>query len=130
MPHFTFYGYRYVKIQGIPDLKKEDFRGLAIYSDFQEIGFMKTDMRHPAAQGALLLPHIVQVLRIECVRIRQIHGRRREYLGEQFAVVKKEFYSATGRCCIKTQTALLLTLKYHLTENEELAKQQLLQLFS
>lgn len=42
MPHFTFYGYRYVKIQGIPDLKKEDFRGLAIYSDFQEIGFMKT----------------------------------------------------------------------------------------
>ena len=25
VPHFTFYGYRYVKIEGIPDLKKEDF---------------------------------------------------------------------------------------------------------
>ena len=29
---------------------------------------------------------------------------------EQFAVVQEEYYSATGRCCIKTQTALLLTL--------------------
>ena len=27
VPHFTFYGYRYVKIEGIPDLKKEDFTG-------------------------------------------------------------------------------------------------------
>ena len=26
---------------------------------------------------------------------------------EQFAVVKEEYYSATGRCCIKTQTAVL-----------------------
>ena len=38
-------------------------------------------MRHPAVQGMLLLPHIVQILRIERVRIRQIHSRRREYLG-------------------------------------------------
>ncbi len=48
---------------------------------------------------------------------------------EQFAVVKREYYSATGRCCIKTQTALILTLKYHLSENEELTKKQLLKLF-
>lgn len=48
---------------------------------------------------------------------------------EQFVVVKKEFYSATRRCCIKTQTALLLALKYHLSENEELIEKQLLQLF-
>ncbi len=34
-----------------------------------------------------------------------------------------------SRCCIKTQTALLLTLKYHLSKNEELTKRQLLKLF-
>lgn len=48
---------------------------------------------------------------------------------EQFKVVKKEYYSATGRCCIKTQTALLLTLKYGLSENVELTKRQLRKLF-
>lgn len=48
---------------------------------------------------------------------------------EQFEVVKKEYYSATGRCCIKTQTALLLTLKYGLSENVELTKRQLCKLF-
>lgn len=48
---------------------------------------------------------------------------------EQFSVVKNEYYSATGRCCIKTQTALILTLKYHLSENEELTKKQLQKLF-
>ena len=47
----------------------------------------------------------------------------------QFETVKKEYYSATGRCCIKTQTALILTLKYHLSENEDLVKQQLKKLF-
>ncbi|MDE5931333.1 MAG: alpha-L-rhamnosidase, partial [Lachnospiraceae bacterium] len=48
---------------------------------------------------------------------------------EQIAEVKKEYYSVTGRCCIKTQTALLLTLKYHLSDNEELIKGQLEKLF-
>ncbi len=48
---------------------------------------------------------------------------------EQFAVVKNEYYSATGRCCIKTQTALILTLKYHLSENVELTRNQLQKLF-
>ncbi|MCX4305674.1 MAG: family 78 glycoside hydrolase catalytic domain [Acetatifactor sp.] len=48
---------------------------------------------------------------------------------EQFDEVKREYYSATGRCCIRTQTALLLTLKYHLSENEELTKRQLAALF-
>ena len=47
----------------------------------------------------------------------------------QIAEVKKEYYSVTGRCCIKTQTALLLTLKYHLSDNEELVKGQLQKLF-
>lgn len=49
---------------------------------------------------------------------------------KQIAEIKKEYYSATGRCCIKTQTALLLTLKYHLSDNEELIKQQLRKLFA
>lgn len=48
---------------------------------------------------------------------------------EQFNIVKKEYYSQTGRCCIKTQTALLLTLKYKLSENEELIKKQLRKLY-
>lgn len=47
----------------------------------------------------------------------------------QFDYVKQEYYSATGRCCIKTQTALILTLKYKLSSNEELTKKQLRQLF-
>ena len=48
---------------------------------------------------------------------------------EQISEIKKEYYSSTGRCCIKTQTALLLTLKYHLSDNEELTKKQLRELF-
>ncbi|MCM1136116.1 MAG: glycoside hydrolase family 78 protein [Clostridium sp.] len=62
-------------------------------------------------------------------------GRRKEeeeyraLSKEQFDIVKTEYYSATGRCCIKTQTALLLTLKYHLSDNTELTKKQLLKLF-
>ena len=48
---------------------------------------------------------------------------------EQFDLVKKEYYSPTGRCCIKTQTALLLTLKYNLSNNEELVKKQLRKLY-
>lgn len=47
----------------------------------------------------------------------------------QYEVIKKDYYSETGRCCIKTQTALLLTLKYHLSDNEELTKEQLNKLF-
>lgn len=48
---------------------------------------------------------------------------------EQFEIVKREFYSPTGRCCIKTQTALILTLKYGLSRNVELTKKQLMKLF-
>ncbi len=48
---------------------------------------------------------------------------------KQFAVVKDEYFSKTGRCCIKTQTALTLALKYHLTDNVELTRKQLRKLF-
>lgn len=52
-----------------------------------------------------------------------------KFSDEQFDIVKKEYYSPTGRCCIKTQTALLLTLKYNLSCNEELVKKQLRKLY-
>ena len=33
-PAFTFYGYQYVKVEGIRDLDPADFTGVALYSDF------------------------------------------------------------------------------------------------
>ena len=42
IPHFTFFGYRYVKIQGISNLKKEDFTGLALYSEIPPVGEIVT----------------------------------------------------------------------------------------
>lgn len=44
-PHFTYYGFRYVKIEGIPDLRMEDFTGYALYSDIEMKGDVVTD--HP-----------------------------------------------------------------------------------
>ena len=41
-PRFTFYGYRYVKVEGIANLRKEDFTGLALYSDIPRTGSIKT----------------------------------------------------------------------------------------
>lgn len=49
---------------------------------------------------------------------------------EQFEIVRKEYYSATGRCCIDTQTGLLLTLKYHLSSDEDGARRRLERLFA
>lgn len=290
VPHFTFYGYRYVKIEGIPNLKKEDFTGLAYYSNITATGWMKTgnglvnqlisnvrwglkcnfvdvptdcsqrdermgwtgdaqvfsptamyledtyafyakylyDMAKEQSVLGGKVPYVVPSCGVEdaaCVwgdaaciipwnlylfygdksiledqfvsmkswvdYITKVdgdnHGWRyifhfgdwlaldnpvqgaeqvmgatdEEFIAnlyyaisagivakaagvlgyreeqekyqklseEQFAVVQEEYYSATGRCCIKTQTALLLTLKYHLSKNEELTKRQLLKLF-
>lgn len=41
-PRFTFYGYRYVKIEGITDIRPEDFTGLSIYSDIPRAGTLTT----------------------------------------------------------------------------------------
>ena len=49
---------------------------------------------------------------------------------EQFEEVKKEYFSLTGRCCVNTQTALLLALKYDLSANVELTIRMLKDLFS
>jgi alpha-L-rhamnosidase len=41
-PRFTFYGYRYVKAEGAPNLQKDDFTALALYSDIEPAGFLQT----------------------------------------------------------------------------------------
>lgn len=289
-PHFTYYGYRYVKIEGVPDLKKEDFTGLALYSDIPQRGEMRTghtlvnqllsnirwglkgnfldvptdcpqrDERmgwtgdaqvfSPTAtylqdtysfyakylydmyQEQLALdgkvPDVVPSCGVEscaCVwgdaaciipwnlyrfygdksiladqfesmkawvdyitkvdgehhgwrhvfhygdwlALDNMNGDAEQVLGatdeefianiyyaasaelvakaarvlgdeaaeakysklarEQFDEVRREYYSSTGRCCVKTQTALLLTLQYNLSENRELAVEQLKKLF-
>lgn len=41
-PKFTFYGYRYVKVQGISNLKAEDFTALVLHSELPRTGFLET----------------------------------------------------------------------------------------
>ncbi|OHT00819.1 hypothetical protein TRFO_07816 [Tritrichomonas foetus] len=43
-PHFTFYGFQYVRLTNWPtkNVNINDFLGLSIYSDFEQIGFVKT----------------------------------------------------------------------------------------
>jgi len=41
-PHFTYFGFRYVKIEGICDPKLEDFLGCVVYSDVEETGWFTT----------------------------------------------------------------------------------------
>ena len=42
MPHFTFYGYRYVKVTGIPNLAPTDYTCMALYTDLPETGEITT----------------------------------------------------------------------------------------
>lgn len=44
-PRFTFYGYRYVKVEGIPHLRPEDYTCMALYTDLPQTGDMTTG--HP-----------------------------------------------------------------------------------
>ncbi len=41
-PAFTFYGYRYVKVEGIDNLHPEDFTALVVHSDMAQIGHLTT----------------------------------------------------------------------------------------
>ena len=41
-PHFTYYGYRYVMVEGITEIKKEDYTGLVLYSDLEQTGTIIT----------------------------------------------------------------------------------------
>lgn len=42
-PHFTFYGFRYVKVEGVADVRREDFTACHIRSDVDPIGSIETD---------------------------------------------------------------------------------------
>lgn len=37
-PHFTFFGFRYIKIEGLNEIKPENFTAVALYSDMQPTG--------------------------------------------------------------------------------------------
>jgi len=42
-PHFTFYGFRYVKVEGVSKpLNLDDFTGCVVYSDLEETGWITT----------------------------------------------------------------------------------------
>ena len=42
-PHFTFFGFRYIRVTGWPGTPaKEDFAGKVLYSDIEQIGFIHT----------------------------------------------------------------------------------------
>lgn len=42
-PHFTFFGFRYVRVSGWPgEIKKEDFCGKVLYSDIRRTGYITT----------------------------------------------------------------------------------------
>ena len=41
-PHFTFYGFRYVKVQGISEVRLEDFEGCVLYSQMERTGRIQT----------------------------------------------------------------------------------------
>lgn len=41
-PKFTFYGYRYVKVEGIEFLEKNDFTSYVLHSQLPKIGFIET----------------------------------------------------------------------------------------
>lgn len=41
-PHFTFYGYRYVKVIGVSNVIKENFTAVALASDLQSTGYFFT----------------------------------------------------------------------------------------
>ncbi|OCT12823.1 alfa-L-rhamnosidase RamA [Paenibacillus pectinilyticus] len=42
-PYFTYYGFRYVKVEGWPgELNSDDFTGCVLYSDLEEIGQIET----------------------------------------------------------------------------------------
>lgn len=41
-PAFTYYGFRYVKLEGFDGPRREDFTGCVIYSDLERTGYIKT----------------------------------------------------------------------------------------
>ena len=42
VPHFTYYGYRYVKVSGVTNLSCDDFTALVLCSDYEKTGRLET----------------------------------------------------------------------------------------
>ena len=51
VPRFTFFGGRYVKVEGVTNLQKEDFTALVLYSDLEKTGSLTTG--HPLVNRLL-----------------------------------------------------------------------------
>lgn len=51
-PHFTFYGFRFVKVEGVQSLRGEDFTAWHIRSDIDQTGSIETD--HPMVNRLFL----------------------------------------------------------------------------
>lgn len=45
-PHFTYYGFRYVKVEGIEDVKADEFEGIVLYSKMKRTGYFKSSNAH------------------------------------------------------------------------------------
>lgn len=41
-PHFTFYGFRYVKVSGIKDIRLDNFTGCVLHSEMEQTGEIQT----------------------------------------------------------------------------------------
>jgi alpha-L-rhamnosidase len=41
-PHFTFYGFRYMKVEGIKDIKLKNFKGCVLHSEMEQTGNIET----------------------------------------------------------------------------------------
>ncbi|MCR5278937.1 MAG: glycoside hydrolase family 78 protein [Lachnospiraceae bacterium] len=41
-PHFTFYGFRFMKVQGMKNVDLKDFKGIVLYSDMRDTGVIET----------------------------------------------------------------------------------------
>lgn len=76
------------------------------------------------AVSAQIVAKAAEVLGIEEVKLEyQLIADR------QWKVVKEEYFTVTGRCAVKTQTGLILALKYHLSKDEDMIKNMLKKLF-
>ncbi len=41
-PHFTYYGFRYVQVEGVQEIHPEDYTACALWSDMEDIGTLHT----------------------------------------------------------------------------------------
>lgn len=76
-PHFTYYGYRYVKVEGISGLCAEAFTALALWSEVEPLGCIKTG--HPLLNR--LIDNVLWGMRSNFVSLPTDCPQRDERLG-------------------------------------------------